>query len=90
MWFSSRNGISKTLDSYPSRAPLAKCFDPGRPVQLALITSIFPFSHNVFYPSQMKFQFLRLILSSTSALNLDKFKNLSCGKVNYLPHIPKE
>ena len=46
-----------------------------------LVTSIFSFSHNVFYPSQKRFQFfVTFILSSTNAFNLDKSKVLSFGK----------
>ena len=46
-----------------------------------LVTSIFSFSHNVFYPSQDKFQFLSLFfLSSANAFNLDLTKILSFRK----------
>ena len=46
-----------------------------------LKTIIFSFSHNVFYLSQDKFQFLsQSILLCASALNLDQSKDLSFGK----------
>ena len=46
-----------------------------------LVTSIFSFSNNVFYPSQNKFQFsAKFNLSSANAFNLDQSKNLSLGK----------
>ena len=46
-----------------------------------LVTSIFFFSHNVFYSSQHKFRSLSSsILSSATTLNLDWFKILSSGK----------
>ena len=42
-----------------------------------LVTSIFSFSHNVFYPSQNKFQFsVTCILSSSTAFNLDQSEML--------------
>ena len=45
------------------------------------VTSIFFFSHNVFYPSQNKFQFFsKIYLSSANAFNSDQSKNLSLGK----------
>ena len=46
-----------------------------------LVTSIFSFSHNVFYPSQNKFQFLsHIYLSSANASSSDRSKILSFGK----------
>ena len=46
-----------------------------------LVTNIFSFSHNLFYPSQNKFQFLaEFNLSSANAFNLEQSKNLSFGK----------
>ena len=45
-----------------------------------LITSIFSFSQDVFYPYQNKFEVLSHILSSVNAFNLDKSKILSFGK----------
>ena len=45
-----------------------------------LVTSIFSFSHNVFYHSPTKFQFsVTFNLSSANAFNLDKAKILSSG-----------
>ena len=42
-----------------------------------LVTSIFSFSHNVFYPSQNKFVFLATFdLLSANAFKLDLCKNL--------------
>ena len=48
-----------------------------------LVTSIFSFSHNVFYPSQNKFQFffVTFILLSASAFRLEQSRNLSFGRV---------
>ena len=46
-----------------------------------LVTSIFFYSHNVFYSSQHKFQSLSSsILSYATTLNLDWFKILLSGK----------
>ena len=46
-----------------------------------LVTSIFSFSYNVFHTSQQDFNFsLIFILLSANAFNLDKSKNVSCGK----------
>ena len=48
-----------------------------------LVTSIFSFSHNIFYPSQFQFQFLSHIFfffSSANAFNLDQSKYLLFGK----------
>ena len=46
-----------------------------------LETSIFSISHNVFFPSQIKFQFwVTFSLSSANAFNLAKSKILSFGK----------
>ena len=46
-----------------------------------LVTSIFSFSNNVFYPSHFKFHLLvTLILLSANAFNLDQSKILSFGK----------
>ena len=47
-----------------------------------LVTSIFSFSHNNFYPFQREFLYLSYIfnLSSASAFNLDQSKILSFGK----------
>ena len=46
-----------------------------------LVTSIFSFSQNVFYPSLNKFQFFHShFFSSANAFNLDQFKVLSFGK----------
>ena len=46
-----------------------------------LVTSIFSFSYNVFYPCRTNFRFsVTFILSSASAFNLDQSKNLSFGK----------
>ena len=46
-----------------------------------LVTSIFYFSHNVFYPSQNKFQlFSNIYFSSASVFNSDLSENLSFGK----------
>ena len=46
-----------------------------------LVTSIFSFSLNVFYPFQKKFYFsVTFILLSLNAFNLDQFKILSFGK----------
>ena len=46
-----------------------------------LVTSTFSFSRNVFYPSQMKFQFFgHIFLSSANALNLDQSKKI-CRRV---------
>ena len=46
-----------------------------------LVTSIFSFCHNVFYPSQSKFQFFSHIhLLSADALNSDQSKILLFGK----------
>ena len=49
-----------------------------------LLTSIFSFSHNVFYPFQKKFPFFChiyfVILLSANAFNLDQPKILSFGK----------
>ena len=46
-----------------------------------LVTSIFSFSHNVFYPSKTNFNFSATFnLSSANAFNLDQSKNLSFGK----------
>ena len=50
-----------------------------------LVTSIFFFSDNVFYPSQNKFQnkflfLVTVILSSANAVDLDQAKYLSFGK----------
>ena len=46
-----------------------------------LVTSIFSFSHNVFYPSQNKFQFFsHIYLSSANAFSLNQSKILSFGK----------
>ena len=45
-----------------------------------LVTSIFSFSHNVFYPSQNRFQFsFTFILSSANAFNLDQSENMLFG-----------
>ena len=45
-----------------------------------LVTSIFSFPHNVFYPSQNKFQiFSHIYLSPANAFHLDKPKILSIG-----------
>ena len=45
------------------------------------VTSIFSFSHNVFYLSPRIFLFLIIfILSSANAFNLDQSKNLSFSK----------
>ena len=41
-----------------------------------LVTSIFFFSDNVFYPSLKKFQFFSHIYFVATALNLDKSTNL--------------
>ena len=50
-----------------------------------LVTSIFSFSHNVFYPSKDKFYiYSTLKLSSSNAVTLDKSKILSY--INPLPH----
>ena len=43
-----------------------------------LVTSIFAFFHNVFYPSQIKFS-VTFVLSSANAFNIDKPKILSFG-----------
>ena len=46
-----------------------------------LVTSIFSFSHNVFYPSQNNFKFsFMFILFSGQFFNLDQAKNMSFGK----------
>ena len=46
-----------------------------------LENSIFSFSHNVFYPSQMKFQFFsHICFVICNAFNLDQSKILSFGK----------
>ena len=48
-----------------------------------LVTSIFFFSHNVFYPMKHNFNVLSYIefnLSSSNAFNLGKPKILSSGK----------
>ena len=47
-----------------------------------LVTSIFSFSHNVFYPSQHKYQFFTNIYLCRlqNAFNLDQSENLSFGK----------
>ena len=46
-----------------------------------LVTSIFSFSHSVFFLSQANFNFsVTFILSSANAFNLDQFKNLLFGK----------
>ena len=46
-----------------------------------LLTSIFTFSHNVFYPSQKEFLLLSMyILLSANAFNLDHSKSLSFSK----------
>ena len=48
-----------------------------------LVTGIFSFSHDVFYPSQNKIQFLSHIfffVCKINAINLDQSKNLSFGK----------
>ena len=46
-----------------------------------MLTSIFSFSHNLFYPSQNKFQFsATFILLSANAYNLDQSKILSFGR----------
>ena len=45
-----------------------------------LETSIFSISHNVFYPSQNKFQFFQLHLSSACVFKLGQTKILSFGK----------
>ena len=46
-----------------------------------LVTSIFSFSQNVFYPSQNKFHFsVTFFFSSANAFNLDQSKILSFGK----------
>ena len=48
-----------------------------------LVTSIFSFSRNVFYPSQKEFLCLsHIYLSSAKASNLDKSKILLFGKGN--------
>ena len=45
-----------------------------------LVTSIFSFSHNVFYPAQEEFLFICYIyLSSANAFNLVQTTNLSFG-----------
>ena len=60
-----------------------------------LFTSIFSFTHIVFYPSQNKFQFFRhIFFSSANAFNLDQSKILLFGRescssaTNSLPHNP--
>ena len=45
-----------------------------------LVTSIFSFYHNVFYPYQHKFQFFNTHLSSANSSNLDRSRNLSFGQ----------
>ena len=46
-----------------------------------LVTTISSFSHNVFYPSQIKINFsVAFNLSSANAFNLDQSKILSFGK----------
>ena len=45
-----------------------------------LATSIFSFSHKVFYPFQSKFQFFSHILLSANAFNLGQSKVLWLGK----------
>ena len=47
-----------------------------------LVTGIFSFSHNIFYPfPEIIFSFSAMsILLSANAYNLDKSKNLSFGK----------
>ena len=46
-----------------------------------LVTSIFSFTHNVFYPLKTNFNFsVTFILSSANAFNLDLTKILSFGK----------
>ena len=42
-----------------------------------LVTSIFSFSHNIFYNSQNKFYFFNLFFLSANASNLDQSKILS-------------
>ena len=53
-----------------------------------LVTSIFTFSHHVFYPSKSKFQFLIhiwIVVCKIKALNLDQSKTLSFGIELYPP-----
>ena len=45
-----------------------------------LVTSIFSFSHNVFYPSKKEFLFLTFNLLSANAFKLDQSQNLLLGK----------
>ena len=67
-----------------------------------LVTSIFSFSHNVFYPSQQRFLpyqrernnlFSEFILSSAHAFNLDQSKILPFGRVKsqntFIKFIPR-
>ena len=54
-----------------------------------LVTSIFSFSHNVFYPSKTKIKIFHLLLflSSANALNLDQSKMLSFDQEWKIEHV---